>query len=313
MISFCKRTSGAGALLCVWVLALGLGDVFCARFALAETPVPDQSEIDSTAALALPDAGPQDVCAALTGERHAIVAITNEATLLLDDGSDVRLAGLLFPGPPLAVKVAPGAWPPQQAARTALTNLGALATLQIAVTGTGRDRHGRPFAQAYADRGNEKLWVQRELVEQGHALVSSRSGGSAPCLRTLLGAEAEARHNKRGLWASAPYQVHNASEPNTLWRLRSNFALVEGKVLNIAARSGRLFLNFGDDWRTDFTAVVPKNLLTAAPGEAEKLQSLKGHTIRVRGWIERRYGPSIEIFSLSDLEDLTAPGGVTAP
>ena len=85
------------------------------------------------------------------------------------------------------------------------------------------------------------------------------------------------------------------------------------KVLNVAARSGRLFLNFGDDWRTDFTAVVPKNLLTAAPGEAEKLQSLKGHTIRVRGWIERRYGPSIEIFSLSDLEDLTAPGGVTAP
>ena len=313
MISFCNRTSGAGALLYVWVFALGLGHVFCAPSARAETPIADQSKTEATAAPAQPDAGTQDLCPSLAGEPHTIVGITDEATLLLDDGRDVRLAGLLFPTPPLAVTVAPGTWPPQQAARTALTNLGALATLQIAVTGAGRDRHGRPFAQAYADRGNGKLWLQRELVEQGNALVSSRSGGSAPCLRTLLGVEAQARQNKRGLWASAPYQVHNASDPSKLWRLRSNFALIEGKVMSIAARSGRLFLNFGDDWHTDFTTVVPKHLLTAAPGEAEKLQSLMGHTIRVRGWIERRYGPSIEIFSLSDVEDLTAPAGATAP
>ena len=48
---------------------------------------------------------------------------------------------------------------------------------------------------------------------------------------------------------------------------------------------GRIYLNFGDDWRTDFTVSV-------APGDNNlfeeagiNLLSLAGQRIRIRGWL----------------------------
>ncbi len=57
---------------------------------------------------------------------------------------------------------------------------------------------------------------------------------------------------------------------------------------------GRVYLNFGPDWRTDFTiAIAPRDRrrFTRAgllPGDWD------GRRLRVRGWLKRYNGPMIE-------------------
>jgi hypothetical protein len=65
-------------------------------------------------------------------------------------------------------------------------------------------------------------------------------------------------------------------------------------VLKAALVKGRVYLNFGADWKSDFT-------VTLAPAvrrvfEAEGIDPLvyDGKRVRVRGWIESYNGPMIE-------------------
>ena len=69
--------------------------------------------------------------------------------------------------------------------------------------------------------------------------------------------------------------------------------LVEGKVLKAARIKGRVYLNFGDDWKTDFTVTigVPARRMFREAG-TDPL-SLEGKRIRVRGWLKRYNGPMI--------------------
>lgn len=301
---WCIRLSVAGAgLLGVWLIAAALSNN-----AIAQQAEPSRAPAVAIDTPKLQQAVPAPACENGRGVPHALMRITDTASAFLDDGREVRVAGVIFPPPPVAVSIAPSIWPPQRAARDALMRLASQGTVEIDINGRTADRYGRPEAQIYMNHAGAPLgrvWLQHELVDQGHAIVSSRSGGLA-CLEGLLRAEAGARTSKRGLWANAAYRIHNAANYRALLLMRSNFTLVEGKVVSVTARSGRLYLNFGDDWRQDFTVSVARDLLKAAPGSSEKLSALAGHKVRVRGWIERRYGPAIEIFNLQDIEDLSA-------
>ena len=268
--------------------------LFLARLALAGLAVAGLAaglalSGNSTRASAEPVPPLNASCETQSGDAHAVVRMSQAATLVLDDGREVRLAGVMVPQEPVA--------------RAAIAMLTQAAGVEVAVAGGRPDRYGRVAVQVYAKRAGERIWVQRELVEQGHAIVSSRQDGEA-CLQKLLEIENKARQEKRGVWAHAAYRVHSTADLIQLSRLRSEFVVVEGKVANVTPRAGRLFLNFGDNWRTDFTVAVPKRVLAAAPDTLSKLTSLTGHSIRVRGWIERRYGPAIEVFSVHDIEDL---------
>jgi hypothetical protein len=74
------------------------------------------------------------------------------------------------------------------------------------------------------------------------------------------------------------------------------FQIVEGRVVEAAeARSGRIYLNFGDNWREDFTATIEpadRPLFDAAGLDP---LALAGRTIRLRGWIYAFNGPMITL------------------
>ncbi|MEQ1716108.1 MAG: thermonuclease family protein, partial [Hyphomicrobium sp.] len=55
------------------------------------------------------------------------------------------------------------------------------------------------------------------------------------------------------------------------------------------------YLNFGADWRSDFSVRIAKSIIDENPDWEEGLENLKDKTIEVRGWIERRNGPQIVI------------------
>ena len=79
---------------------------------------------------------------------------------------------------------------------------------------------------------------------------------------------------------------------------------VEGRVLDTGNARGRIFLNFGRDWRTDFTVTIPSAARRDFVNAGLDPDSLAGLRIRVRGWVRSRDGPMIEATHPEQIEVL---------
>ncbi len=145
------------------------------------------------------------------------------------------------------------------------------------------DRHGRRLAHVFSG----SLWLQRELVARGLAAVAPPLVSRKRAL-ALLRLERLARLSEPGLWA------RTAARPVAAGRARTvldRFALVEGRVLTVARGFRSNFVNFGDDWREDFTIYLKRGRISRAfPPE-----SLEGQRVRVRGWVFYSNGPAIDL------------------
>ena len=126
----------------------------------------------------------------------------------------------------------------------------------------------------------------------------------------MLALESEARAAQRGIWGLRFYAVRT---PRELSSWIGTLQLVEGKVLKAARIKGRVYLNFGDDWKIDFTVTigVPARRMFREAG-TDPL-SLEGKRIRVRGWLKRYNGPMIAATHPEQIEvvanqDATLPG-----
>jgi hypothetical protein len=66
-----------------------------------------------------------------------------------------------------------------------------------------------------------------------------------------------------GLSNSSAYRVVKALDLERLDRLIHSYQLVKGTVVAVGEGSGRLYLNFTQDWRRDFTVSVERKDLGA--------------------------------------------------
>ncbi len=80
------------------------------------------------------------------------------------------------------------------------------------------------------------------------------------------------------------------------------FQIVEGRVTNASVRSGRAYINFGADWKTDFTASIAPEDMKAFRAVNLDPESFAGKLIRVRGVIEKMNGPEIELAGPASVE-----------
>ena len=202
-----------------------------------------------------------------------VTAVRDGGTLMLEDGRELRLAG---------IEVAEGS-------RDALQALAA-GPLRLERLGGELDRYGRVVAFAFP--GGKPHSLQAALLEQGLARVSARIG-SKPCADALLTLERKARTERRGLWADPNFASLRAENPDGLQEKRSHFALVEGRVLSVRQSGATIYVNFGRRWRRDFTVIILKRLQRTFAAAGVEPKSLEGRPVRVRGWIEQRGGPVI--------------------
>ena len=121
------------------------------------------------------------------------------------------------------------------------------------------------------------------------------------CAVTLLAAEAEARQNKRGLWAD-PSAIKNAESPGDILAGIGQFTIVEGKVLSVRQAGTTTYLNFGRNWTRDFAVTISRRMLAAFESAGIVLKSLENRRIRVRGFIEARGGPRIDLLRVGQIE-----------
>jgi endonuclease YncB( thermonuclease family) len=215
------------------------------------------------------------------------VAVIDGDTLTLDDGRDVRLVGLQAPKLPLGRRGFK-TWPFAGEAKAALERLALGRRLQLHYGGREIDRHRRVLAHLTDTETGR--WIQGAMLAQGMARVYTFKDNRS-AIPEMLAIERNARAAKRGIWSHPYYAVRS---PETAARDVDSFQLVEGTVLDVAERKGKTFLNFGADWRSDFTVLVQSRDARSFRKAGLSLKDLEGRRIRVRGWIRSWNGPLIE-------------------
>ncbi|MDD9990648.1 MAG: thermonuclease family protein [Rhodospirillales bacterium] len=233
---------------------------------------------------------------ATDAEARAIEVIDG-STVLLDDGETVRLAGIEAPRP-VRGETAPEADTLSNEARQALSALVHGRRVGLAAGDAPRDRYGR--LRAHLVRSDDGTWVQGALLAAGlarvHSLVDDRAAAAE-----MLAIERRARAARLGIWSLPRYGVRAAGE--TVNRLHS-FQLVEGRVESAAVVRGRGYLNFGDDWREDFTVSIGPRDRRRFESAGIAIEDYEGRLVRVRGWIDSFNGPMIEATHPEQIEVL---------
>ena len=208
----------------------------------------------------------------------------------------VRLVGIQAPELPLG-RAGVEAWPLAEESKAALSQLALNKTVRISFGGRKLDRHGRLLAQLYAEDGT---WIQGALLSRGMARVYTFADNRM-LIDEMLAREREAREAKRGIWADPFYALRSPDETE---KLVGTFQIVEGRVVSAAVARGRGYLNFGQDWKRDFTIeIVPSALGLFRQADLD-IASFSGKRIRVRGWIESFHGPMIEATHPEQIEVL---------
>ena len=157
-----------------------------------------------------------------------------------------------------------------------------------------RDRYGR--LPVIALEGSAS--VQERLLQAGEALALP-GRLPAPCRNVLRAAEARAEAEKRGVWRRAP--IERATDRALRERV-NRFAVVAGRVASVGDRERALYLNFGANWRDDFTVFVSRKDFRRHPEWLRILSAAAGRTVRVRGWLEDRGGPSMRVRDVGQIE-----------
>lgn len=226
-------------------------------------------------------------CAGLPVQGAGVVAAIDDArSLRLDDGRELRLAGLEVDA---------------SHAADAIDALGALARgRHVTLHGADDmpDRYGRQ--PAYVVAGDSALPLQTRLLRDGHAMVGLGISLAA-CRAELLAAEAAARDERLGLWAQ-PGPLTRAEETEALLARAGRFTVVEGRVVSVREAGSMIFVNFGRRWTRDFAVTISRRILASFEAAGISPKSLDRQRIRVRGWIERRTGPQIGIREVGQIE-----------
>jgi endonuclease YncB( thermonuclease family) len=243
---------------------------------------------------------PSTSCRSEPGGTGKVRAITDGRSFTLDDGREIRLAGIEAP-------LLPG---PGEAGTRAKAGLAARATLESIIAGQNvdlrqndmpADRYGRTTAFVYVSGGALPESVAHEMLARGFARVSAHVG-ERPCADELLARERAARQAKLGLWGEPYYVIVSAESGAELVAESGHFILAEGKVWSVRESGGTIYVNFGRQWSQALTVTILKRnerMFAAAGLEPKKLEN---RSVRVRGWVEERNGPRIEVTRPEQIE-----------
>lgn len=231
-------------------------------------------------------AGPALPDTLAAGGSFRVAEVVDGDTLVLEDGREVRLVGLQAPKLPLG-REGFETWPLAEEARAALVELAQGRQVTLGYGGRRVDRHGRALAHLFRDDG---LWLQGELLARGLGRVYSFSDNRA-LVTEMLERERRARREGAGIWSDPWYGIRAADQ---LSDAIDSFQLVEGRVLDAAVVRDRGYLNFGRDWKDDFTVSIDPEARRLFEAAGRPVESFEGLRIRVRGWIKSFNGPMIE-------------------
>ena len=225
--------------------------------------------------------------AAADADRLAVVEIekvSDRGGLLLGSGEEICLAGIRAPE--------------GQGAR------GWRAAWQRLIEGSDllhrtdppfqQNRYGCVFTLL---KNRDGVSLQELILTAGWASVDPLSGPEdVNDIDAMFALEGQARSAGLGMWKDSSLQPKSADDLSAWIGTRQ---LVEGRVRRVSETDRYVYLNFGKNWRTDFTTRLDRKMIDRADFDAK---ALDGKRLRVRGVLVESRGPLIDITHLKQIE-----------
>lgn len=232
----------------------------------------------------------------LTIAKAEVKRIIDEQTLVLDNGKVIQLTGLYF------IYNKNGRGPDALRAYDVLQQEFLDKFVKIYQTKdekTGRvNGFGHELGHIVRDDGT---WLQGSLIASGLARVYT-TPTNPELHEDMLSLEREARLGDMGFWTHNGWSIKKADLPQDI--KSDQFQIVEGHITSVSSRNNNIYLNFGSDWKTDFTLTISSSLRREFSKLGHSPMDWAHKHIRVRGWVERYNGPMMEIKHPSQIEFL---------
>ncbi len=187
------------------------------------------------------------------GVMHSVVkSVVDGDTLRLENGLTVRLLDINTPELPHENRAGQ---PLANEAKQALRAIVEGKPVAVQLGARVYDPYDRVLGHVFLNQGTNR-WVNGGMVASGLAHVytfpDNRVYGPE-----LLALEDKARVQGYGLWALPRWSIRDANTCCAETDM-GRFVVVEGEVQQVARVGERTYLNFGRDWRTDFTVAIDK-------------------------------------------------------
>lgn len=232
--------------------------------------------------IAAPRQAPE--CRAATARTDELKDVGPRGELVLGSGARAVLSGLH--------------WPEEAAESAAAADwLLAHRGRRLTVTSRGEpDRWGRIRIDAALD--GEATDLAGGLIAAGLAATDAGEG-DALCRPALLALEQAARDEGRGIWRAKAPDVRDGA---ALRVAVGRFVVAQGRLVGVGERPGRTYLDFVGRGQDGLTVTVSKRTWRQLRERGLSAATLKGRLVRVRGIVEVRQGPFLDIASADMIE-----------
>lgn len=230
-----------------------------------------------------------------TSSQHEakVKEVVDGDTIELASGERVRYIGINAPESEYPEKPVE---PFGQEATEANRRLVAGRTVRLEFDVQRKDRYGRLLAYVYVD----SLFVNAELVKRGYAYAYTWPP-NVKHADLFVRLQQEARKAGRGLWRAKP--LTQAIDHHEAQEYIGQYMTVKGKVLSTYDSGKAVYLNFGPDYRTDFTVVIFRAYLPNFTVQGvDPVSSYRGKAIKATGTIREYNGPEVIIRDPSQIE-----------
>jgi len=232
-------------------------------------------------------------CQLEPGGESTVLAIGGPQTLHLADGRMIHLAEILT-----STNAEGASFAPSSSATAYLRSNVLGRKVEVRFGGNRHDRYGATIAHIFV-AGERPVWLQESLVSAGLAQAFPQPDNYA-CSQQLASMEERARDENRGYWGLALFKVLLARDTRSILNHIQTYQTIEGEVTFVTHAGGRTIFHFAEDGKSSFSAIVE-------PAAQKRLTELslddwRGRKVRIRGWIERKKGPTITIIQPEQIE-----------
>lgn len=220
-------------------------------------------------------------CLQLPKGTGVVSKLSKQNVIILKDGRKLTLANIYVS---------------KKLGHSYLKKLLSIKPITFYASGRKTDRHNRHIVQIFFQENGKRVWLQDHLINEGLA-VPMALPNTRQCFHALLESEKKARmKDLKNQFINQHFSIIKSSNLKLLnEKDQGSFQIVEGKVRSFHRTAKNTYLNFTNNWRTDFTVIISNHLLKRKKDKWPNLKAMKGKTVRVRGWLDHYNGPMIRL------------------